>query len=575
MIVFKRITFQNFLSVGNTPVSVNLNDSKTTLIHGANGCGKSLILDALTYALYNRGFRSIRLPQLINSANKKGLLVEIEFAIGNNTYIVQRGQKPKVFALSINGKTFDKLAADKDTQTHLEQNILKLNYKSFCQVCILGSANYIPFMQLNPASRRECIEDFLDIKVFSIMSVIAKERLRGLKEEIRTLEGDISNWNYKQDIQNERIQEIKEKEAESTQEYKDELKLISEKIHDLRVVLDRLQEHRSRVSEMCERLDETRPNDKVSQVQKMIAKLETKTDRLHADNDFYNKNDNCPTCRQGITTETKLKNIKDNDKKIDTNIVSIMEGQKVLDKLSIKVRMIERRYKYISNLNNTITKYQTEMINLEGNGKRVANKLRAVEEDTGALDRETLKLEMLCEQIELLEKRKGNLVESISEHDIVHNLLKDNGIKTQIVKKYLPVMNKLIRQYLQELDLPIHFKLDEQFDETISSPMHKDFSYASFSEGQKARIDLSLMFTWREVGKLKNSVSTNLLILDEVFSSSLDETGKELLLGLLRYKLPDDNNIVVVDHTLSGEFKSKFDKSIEVTRVKGFSKYQS
>ena len=573
MIIFKRITFANFLSVGNTPVTVELAKDKTTLIHGTNGTGKSSVLDAICYALFNRPFRRINLPQLINIQNRKQLLTEIEFTIGNNSYTVLRGQKPKVFKLLINGKEFDKLAADKDTQAHLEQNILKLSHKSFCQVCILGSANYIPFMQLPTNQRRDCIEDFLDIKVFSAMSLIAKERLRGLKDELRTLEGDLSNWNYKLDIQNERIEEIKKKEAESTQEYKDELKLISEKISNLRNLLGRVQEHRSIVFEMREKLNETRPADKVSQIQKVIAKLETKTDRLHKDNSFYQDNDDCPTCRQSITLEAKKKYIQENDKKIDSNIVGIMEGQKVLEQMSTKIRILKCRDKYISCLGNSITRYETELQNLESNGKRIINKLKEIEENTGALDKETVKQEMLCEQISLLQKRKESLVESVSEHEIVHGLLKDNGIKTQIVRKYIPVMNKLIRHYLTELDLPIQFKLDEEFNESVASPMHQDFSYSSFSEGQKARIDLALMFCWREIGKLKNSVSTNLLILDEVFSSSLDEAGKELLLALLRYQLPDNNNIIVVDHTLSGEFKSKFHNSIEVSRVKGFSRY--
>lgn len=573
MIVFKKITFANFLSIGNTPVTVELNKNKTTLIHGTNGSGKSSVLDAICYALYNKPFRRINLPQLLNTQNKKGLLTEVEFTIGQNTYIVQRGQKPKVFNLIVNGKEFDKLAADKDTQTHLEQNILKLSYKSFCQVCILGSANYIPFMQLSSSNRRECIEDFLDIKVFSVMSIIAKERLRGLKDQLTILKGDIGNADFKIEVQQDRCDEIQRKAEESTQELKAELRQTAEKIEKQRALIKRVNEHISNVEELRDKVAEGNPEKKSVEIQKVIAKLEQKSDRLQKEIDFYADKDDCPTCLQKITPETKSANIQRNTESIKKNCITILEGQKAYDKFSVKVNILNNRNKYLQSLNNSLTKYDTELYHLERSGKLLVDKIRELEDDTGDYNKELGKLEVMIADRELLKTRADELIVKIDEHDIVSNLLKDGGIKTQVVKKYLPVMNKMIRQYLTELDLPIHFKLDEEFNETVASPLHQNFSYASFSEGQKARIDLALMFTWREVGKLKNSVSTNLLILDEVFSSSLDETGKELLLSLLRYKLPDHNNILVVDHTLSGEFRAKFERGIEVSRVKGFTHY--
>lgn len=573
MIVFKKITFANFLSIGNTPVTVELNKNKTTLIHGTNGSGKSSVLDAICYALYNKPFRRINLPQLLNTQNKKGLLTEVEFTIGKNTYIVQRGQKPKVFNLIVNGKEFDKLAADKDTQTHLEQNILKLSYKSFCQVCILGSANYIPFMQLSSSNRRECIEDFLDIKVFSVMSIIAKERLRGLKDQLTILKGDIGNADFKIEVQQDRCDEIQRKAEESTQELKAELRQTAEKIEKQRALIKRVNEHISNVEELRDKVAEGNPEKKSVEIQKVIAKLEQKSDRLQKEIDFYADKDDCPTCLQKITPETKSANIQRNTESIKKNCITILEGQKAYDKFSVKVNILNNRNKYLQSLNNSLTKYDTELYHLERSGKLLVDKIRELEDDTGDYNKELGKLEVMIADRELLKTRADELIVKIDEHDIVSNLLKDGGIKAQVVKKYLPVMNKMIRQYLTELDLPIHFKLDEEFNETVASPLHQNFSYASFSEGQKARIDLALMFTWREVGKLKNSVSTNLLILDEVFSSSLDETGKELLLSLLRYKLPDHNNILVVDHTLSGEFRAKFERGIEVSRVKGFTHY--
>ena len=573
MITFKRITFANFLSVGNSPVTVALDSAKTTLISGANGSGKSSVLDAICYALYNKPFRRINLPQLLNTQNKKGLLVELEFSIGSNTYTVVRGQKPKKFMLLVNGEEFTKLAADKDTQQHLEQNILKLSYKSFCQVCILGSAQYQPFMQLPTTSRRDCVEDFLDIKVFSAMSLIAKERLRGLKDNLRVITGDISNADFKIDVQQERCDEIQRKAEESTQEYKDELKQITEGISKTRSLIARVESHKQNVLELREGLAESQPATKVSEAQKMIAKLETKAENLQRANTFYHDNDKCHTCLQVITPETKAENVELNEAKIVSLNKNMVLGQDVIDKMSVKLRILNNRDKHIQSLRNSLTQYTTELASLETRGKRIVDKIRELENDTGDYSKELGKLEVMIAEKEKLKIRKDEHVVSISEHEVVANLLKDSGIKTQVVRKYLPVMNRCIRNYLTDLDLPIHFKLDEEFNETVASPLHQDFSYASFSEGQKARIDLALMFTWREIGKLKNSVSTNLLVLDEVFSSSLDETGKELLLALLRYKLPDYNNIIVVDHTLSGEFKAKFERSIEVVRTKGFTHY--
>ena len=573
MITFKRITFANFLSVGNSPVTVALDTNKTTLIHGTNGSGKSSVLDAICYALYAKPFRKVNLGQLINTQNRKALLTEIEFEIGNNNYIVQRGQKPKKFALLVNGKEFDKFAADKDTQNHLEQNILKLTYKSFCQVVILGSAQYQPFMQLPIASRRDCVEDFLDIKVFSAMALIAKERLRGLKDQMNILKGDIGNLEFKIDVQKDRVDEIIRKSKESTKVYKLELRELTTEISEKREFVTRIERHQSNVLRIIERVNESNPANKVREVNRLIAKLEQKIERLQKENDFYSDNDNCPTCRQTITLETKVDNVNKNTETLQTDSHKISEGQQVLEKLNRKLSLLSKWNRHLQRINNLFTLHSTDLRNLEDRGKRIVDKIKELESDTGDYNKESAKLEVLVDDKNNLLERKDYLVQDVSEHDVVTNLLKDSGIKTQVVRKYLPVMNRCIRNYLTELDLPIHFKLDEEFNETVASPLHQDFSYASFSEGQKARIDLALMFTWREVGKLKNSVATNLLILDEVFSSSLDETGKELLLALLRYKLPDYNNILVVDHTLSGEFKAKFERNIEVNRVKGFTHY--
>ncbi len=378
---------------------------------------------------------------------------------------------------------------------------------------------------------------------------------------------------YKLEISNERIAEIKSKEQSDTQELKDELTQISQHIEDKRCIIKRVESHRSKVMELCQRVSDTDPQNKHSEVSRMVAKVESRTERLHKDNQFYSSNDSCPTCKQDITPETKEINISENNVKIDENKIILTQGDETLTKLSSKLRVLRKRQSHLQRAHSSLQKYELELEHLERRGKTVVDKLRNIESDSGSLDRELGKNEVLLEDKGLLEKRKVEVFSDTKDHDIVVNLLKDGGIKTQIVRKYLPVMNNCIRRNLNELELPIHFVLDEEFNEKVSSPLHQNFSYSSFSEGQKARIDLALMFTWREIGKLKNSVSTNLLILDEVFSSSLDDIGKENLLRILRYVLDDNQRVVVVDHTLSEGFKDKFDRSIQVSRVNGFSKY--
>ncbi len=573
MIVFERLTFQNFLSVGNAPVTINLNKSKTTLIHGTNGSGKSTILDVLCYALFNKPFRRVNLPQLVNTQNKKNLLTEVEFTIGRNTYIVRRGSKPKVFMILKNGEPLMAKAADKDNQQHLEQNILKLTYKSFCQVVILGSSNYIPFMQLPSVARRECVEDFLDIKVFSTMSVIAKERLRSLKDRHDDLEGEIGNLGYKCDIQQERIRELEKQSDTNIQEIKLLIEERTNNVKELESTIVRTQEHEQDVIKLAQHELRNNPRTKLKKINELFAKMESKIDRIDKDSQFYKDHDECPTCQQYITDETKTTIISKNDEELSTlkdACGKLVEQQEEYDHI---LKIASQRQKHVQSLQNSIFKYQTEVNTHQLEIGRLNKKLTGLLNDTSSIDKETGKFEVMEQDLVQLRDKLFELQDNIHEHELVNNLLKDNGIKTQIVKKYLPVMNNLIRKNMVDLDLPIHFVLDEEFTESVSSPLHQNFSYASFSEGQKARIDLSLMFTWREVGKLKNSVSTNLLILDEVFSSSLDDTGKDLLLKLLRYEMDDNQNILVVDHTLSGTFKDKFDRTIEVTRNRGFSKY--
>jgi DNA repair exonuclease SbcCD ATPase subunit len=573
MIVFERLTFQNFLSVGNNPVTINLNDHKTTLIHGTNGSGKSLMLDALCYVLFNKPFRSINLPQLINSSNKKGLLTEVEFSIGNTKFTVARGMKPKVFQIYKDGELLDAKAADKDNQKYLEQNILKMNLKTFNQVVILGSGNYMPFMQLNSAARRECVEDFLDIKVFSTMSVLAKERLRGLKDRVQEVRGDISNLEYKIDLQRDRVDELRERSASDIDELNTEIndcKRMKEE-NDQRII--QLQTEDAVILEEVRKLMVNSPKKKASEFNDVIVKLDSKLERLKKDLDFYNKHDECPTCAQTINSELKESVLSKTVEESKTIISARDQASKKHNDLKAVLDQILEKEEQAYKLQAEVSQNQIRNDALQKQIVTKENKIVAISTGTSNIDKEIGKLSALEEQLEDLKKKNDSVVSEIHDHDIVVNLLKDSGIKTQIVRKYLPVINRSIRSRLTDLEFPVLFTLDEEFNETVASPLHQDFSYGSFSEGQKARIDLSMMFTWREVGKIKNSVSTNILILDEVFSSSLDDVGKQNLLALLRYGLDDSQRVLVVDHTLSQEFRDKFDHSIEVSKVKGFSKY--
>ena len=573
MICFESITFQNFLSVGNQPTTVNLNDTKTTLIHGLNGSGKSTVLDVICYALFNKPFRRVNLPLLINTQNKKGLLTEVVFRIGKDEFKVLRGQKPKVFKIFRNGEEIDSKAADRDNQTFLEQNILKLTYKSFTQIVILGSSNFIPFMQLPTAGRRECVEDFLDIKVFSTMSVIAKERLRGLKDSLHTLKGDIGNIEFKIDVQQQHIKEVEAKSQADVDTIQDEIRQCEIEIQSHEEQIQSLQVSIKAQAGIITDLMKKNPAKKVGELTKIITTLQTKVQRNEKNIRFYNDNDTCHTCKQDIDPSVKKKYVTASKREVKKFTKGIDEAQSAIITFEGSARIISQNQGYVAELQKAVFQYEAKVDSAQRLLSTLQKRLQDLQNTSHDLIKDKGKMEMLECDLACAHDRRDDLMKEINEHEIVNNLLKDSGIKTAIVKKYLPVMNKLIRRHLEEFDLPIYFNLDEEFNESVHSPLHQDFAYASFSEGQKSRIDLALMFTWREIGKLKNSVTTNLLVLDEVFSSSLDEDGKERLINFLRYKLDDAQRVVVVDHTLSGNFKEKFDRCIEVQRIRGFSRY--
>ena len=572
MIIFRKLTFKNILSVGNAPVTVQLDSHKTTLVHGTNGSGKSTILDALTYALFGKSFRKVNLPQLINSQNKKGLLTELEFTIGNTEFTVVRGMKPKVFEVYKNGEKLDNVAANKDMQSFLEQQILKVNYRSFCQIVILGSASFVPFMQLPSMARRECVEDFLDIKVFSTMAVIAKERLRSLKDNVKDLIHEIRLVEVKIDNQEQRVQELEKQSSADITNLSNKIEETQKEIETLEGVIKLRQlEEGVMLREIDDRL-KTNPQKRSSNFNNVILKMENKIERRNKEISLYADNDTCHACNQDILPETKEKYIGEAQKDIKELGKAISDATKMKSESDALIEEASELQKKVQAIQMDISQMQNKRDLQAQVVRETQDKLTKVEMESGSVEREKGKLDVLQDELKEQKKKHYQLLTGVEDYEIAVNLLKDSGIKTQIVKRYLPVMNKFIRKYLTDLDLPLHFTLDSEFNETVSSPLHQDFSYGSFSEGQKARIDLALLMTWREVCKLKSSVSMNLLVLDEVFSGSLDETGKELLMTILRYKL-ENTNVVVVDHTLSGSFIEKFDRAIEVKRPGGFSSY--
>ena len=573
MIRFKRLTFSNLLSVGNQPVSIDLDDCKTTLIHGTNGSGKSSILDGLCYGLFGKSFRGVNLSQLINTQNKKKMLVEVDFSSGNTDYMVRRGQKPKVLEVWRNGERLDNKAADKDTQAHLEQNILKLTFKSFTQIVILGSSNFIPFMQLNSAGRRECVEDFLDIKVFSTMSVMAKERLRGLKDQLRGLEQEIDAHEFRVQVQKDKLRDMEQRDDKQIDEQNDKLKSLGQELVEAEKRMDIFTENETHLQKELNSLEEDKVTTRIRQLNNVLIKMGAQVERLEKDRDFYETNDVCHTCNQDIAEDVKDEYISKSTSKIDEIMGASFQAEEMLKEQQSLVDKIQEIQKLLREERTSINHEKTTIQFTTRQMTEALDKIDELKSDTTSAEKEEGVLSEMIHEVNQLKEKKAQLFTDITNHDVVTGLLRDSGIKTHIVRKYLPAMNKSIRYYLGELDLPIHFQLDSEFNEQVRSPLHQDFSYQSFSEGQKGRIDLSLMFTWREIGRLKNSVSTNILFLDEVFSSSLDEVGKECLLTILRYKLPENQRVIVVDHTLSGSFRDKFDRSIEVTRTSGFSRY--
>ena len=566
MIIFEKIRWKNFLSTGNTFTEVELNKNTTTLIVGTNGAGKSTILDALCFSLFNKSFRKINKNQLINTTNEKGCVVEVEFSVGRNKYKIIRGMKPNIFEIIKDGESLDQSSNSIDQQKYLEQTILKLNYKSFTQIVILGSSNFVPFMQLNPQSRREVIEDLLDIRIFSHMNVITKERIRQCKEDIKVYTIKKNNLEDKVEMQKNFIQEIESKGKQNIKDKKNKLTVLSKEALDL---ISKNEETSKEVGRVNSEMEEfSKATTTLRKMGGIKGKLETKKETEYSQVNFFNKNSVCPTCTQNIEESFRVN-------KIEELNASIQKYEDGLQDLSEKIKEEEDKEKKflsfskeLNQLTNDISKNTARICGIQKQSKDLEQEIQSI--TNSIQDRNT--------QNEILDSLEDSLKDITSEiydkkadfdnYELIHNLLRDDGVKTKIVKKYLPVINKQINRYLQLMDFYVNFNLDEEFKETVQSPIHEDFSYTSFSEGEKMRIDLALLFTWREIAKLKNSSSTNLLIMDEVFDSSLDTYGTDEFMKIIRYVVKD-SNVFVISH--KSEVFDKFDSVIKFDKVKGFS----
>lgn len=568
MIFFTKIRWKNFLSTGNAYTEIDLSKSNTTLIVGENGSGKSTFLDALTFTLYGKPFRKINKPQLLNSINKKDLVAELEFMIGKNLYKIVRGLKPSVFEVYQNGKMINQNAESKDYQEVLEKQILKLNHKSFCQVVVLGSASFVPFMQLSAAARREIIEDILDIQIFSTMNSLLKERVATNTSSLNKIDYEYELTSEKIRMQNEHIAIMQKNNAEQIEKYKSEHESYRLRIYEEKTTIDKIDEQISKLNDSI--LDHEKVDSKARKLSILETQLESKIAKLQDDIEFFHQHDTCPTCRQDIDETFKCDTI-------DAKKSSMEETQSGIAQLRNEINNIHDRLKNIASVKSQVTDLNIEAV-------RHSNNITGLREQCDKLSAKITELLDKTEEyvnnddkMKELEAKLGTLTvdktEILKDRDalgVTSIILRDNGIKSLLIKKYVPVINKLINKYLAAMDFFVNFELDENFNETIKSRFRDEFSYASFSEGEKMRINLAILFTWRAVAKLRNSASTNLLIMDEVMDGSLDSNGTDEFLKII-LNLTHDTNTFIISHK-TDQLYDKFTNVLKFEKHKNFSR---
>ena len=568
MITFKVVRWKNLLSTGNIFTEVNLVNSPSTLIVGENGAGKSTFIEAISYALYGKPFRRINKPQLINTINQKNMLVELEFSIGNKEFIVRRGMKPNIFEIVQDGILVNQDAAMRDYQEYLEKNILKLNHKSFTQIITLGSRSFVPFMQLPTGQRREIIEDLLDLQIFSIMNTILKQKVSENKEQLREVKYSADLCQEKIRLQKEYMASVKINNDKQIEAHKIKISEIKQTIKNTELDVADLYLEITKLYDLVK--DQDKVSGKIKELESLKTAFNDKVSKIRKEIVFYDQNDNCPTCKQGIEHDFKCDTI---DKKKS----QLTESQTALDEITAKYNELLNRLEEISDTNSKITELNQKIFQynvqissnqdfitkLEEEIKRLSTEHKTNTDDQEKLDQLKIELKSYVEKHEALIKQKSII-------DVVAVLLKDGGIKSKIIKQYIPVMNKLINKYLASMELTVSFELDENFNETVRSRHRDEFSYDSFSEGEKARIDLAILFAWRAISKLRNANSSNLLILDETFDGSLDSTGTEELLKIIS-SITADSNVFVISHK-PDQMVDKFTNVIRFEKVKNFSR---
>jgi DNA repair exonuclease SbcCD ATPase subunit len=569
MILFKKLRYMNLLSTGNQFTEIILNRSKSTLIVGENGAGKSSLIDALSFVLYGKPYRNINKPQLINSITGKGLLVEVDFSIGRKEYMIRRGIKPNIFEIYLNDTMINQNSDIREYQEMLEKTILKMNHKSFTQIVVLGSANYVPFMQLSAGERRAVIEDLLDIQIFSVMNTLLRDKITLNKTAIRDADYQIELIEQKIEMQRKHIDSLKNNN-ESLVQSKQAL------LDDLDSKINQTETETSSLSDKIEELnvliaDQEKISKKKSKLIELESQLETKIKNLKREIKFFHDHDNCPTCKQGIDHDFKSKTIETRDGKTkEINEALATLEQEILN-VNNRIEEITKINSEITTLNSKISNNNADIRSWNNSVLTLTAEIKSIRANTTQIDISVTEIEQHKDTLAKSVKDKYKLIDEREILEVSSSLLKDTGIKTRIIRQYVPIINKLVNKYLAALDFFVNFELDEKFTETIKSRFRDEFSYASFSEGEKMRIDLSLMFTWRAVAKLRNSASTNLLIMDEVFDSSLDVSGTEEFFKILD-GLTVDSNVFIISHkgdSLFDKFHSviKFEKHSNFSRI--------
>jgi DNA repair exonuclease SbcCD ATPase subunit len=567
MITFQKIKWKNFLSTGDHWSEIDFTGHTTNLVVGTNGSGKSTMLDALTFALFNKPFRKINKSQLVNATNEKDCCVEVEFSVNNKDYLVRRSIKPNKFDIEVNGTLLHKEADDRANQKILEESILKVNYKSFTQIVILGSSSFVPFMQLSTSNRRDVIEDLLDIRIFSAMNSLIKEKIRTEKEKIRSLDLKRDNIKDKISMQENFIKELEEQGKTNIAENQKKRDALGDEICVLTMKNEGLEDDVYGLTEEQKKL--TGAGEKLLKLNNLKGKLSNRVATLTKEHKFFSNNRVCPTCTQDIEEDFRLNKISD----VESKASELKKGYEELESSIKSEQERERQFtklsKEITKLNNGISKNNTQISGFQRQIRDLESEVQRFTEQLANRSTENEKLTEFNSSLQKTLEESSERREEVVYHDFAYSLLKDDGVKTKIIKKYLPFINQQVNRYLQLMDFYINFTLDEEFVETVRSPIHEDFSYSSFSEGEKMRIDLALLFTWREVARVKNSVNTNLLIMDEVFDSSLDGFGTDEFLKIIRFVIKDAN-VFVISH--KSELHDKFNSVIRFDKVKGFSR---